>query len=61
MTPAVTLVLGVSSSEGRGCPVGEDSPVCVLAWACVDALCQTLHGSIEKITSEVSVCLLQLA
>lgn len=43
----------VCDQEG---PIGRGAPMFVLAWACLDALCQCLHGSVETITSEVGTC-----
>ena len=54
------LVLGSSTPTGQSCPVGQGAPMFVPAWACLDVLCRTLHGSIEKITSEVFVLGLRL-
>lgn len=53
------LVLGEDggrkqSSLSAPCPIGHrDACMCVLAWTCLDNLCQPLHGSVEKITNEV--------
>ena len=35
--------------------ISRSAPMFVLAWTCLDALCHSLHGSVEVITSEVCV------
>ncbi len=45
----LSLILG---SKGD-CVGRSDIPMCVLAWACLDALCRPFHGPTEKLVNEV--------
>ena len=53
LTGDTPLTLGPPRPVDRDCPIGQDTPMFVLAWTCLGVLCQRLHGPVEKITTEV--------
>ena len=51
--PDDSVAMEESLAEDQEGHIGHAAPMFVLAWACLDAMCRRLHGSVETITSEV--------